>query len=247
MKKLITLLAVLLSTFSFAQSVNDYKYVLVPSRFTLSKESNPYGLSAVTKALLEKYGFVVYLDSDPMPDEVRNFNCNKLYADLVVDNSLTNTKMVIVLKDCKNNILYQSKEGKSRAKDWKVGYHEALRDAAKSFDQLHYKYNGSVTDIQTETVKTTNNGTSIKKETIPTSSSGATQANTLFAQPIANGFQLIDNAPKVIMKIFTTNSASIFIAEKDSFNGVLRQENGNWFFEYYNGNKLISEPVSIKF
>jgi len=247
MKKITTLLVLLISIATFAQSVNDYKYVLVPSRFSFNKEVNAYGLNTLTKSLLEKYGFVAYMDTDQMPDEVLNFNCNKLYVDVLENNTITNMKLTIVLKDCRNNVLFTSAEGKSRSKDWKIGYHEAIRDASKSFDALGYKYNGSITSVEREVVKTTNDGSSIKKEIVPVSSTQASSNNALFAQPIANGFQLVDSSPKVVMKIYNTNSPAVFIAEKEMFKGILRQDKGNWFFEYYSDNKLISEPVAVKF
>jgi hypothetical protein len=247
MKKITTLFVLLFSALAFAQSVNDYKYVLVPSKFDFTRQRDLYGLNSLTKALMEKYGFETYLDTDAMPDDVRNFNCNKLYVEVLENNNITNTKLTIVLKDCKNNILFTSAEGKSKEKDLRVAYNMALRDAAKSFDDLGYKYNGSTMVVERETIKTTNDGTVVKKEVVPVSSTVTTGNNVLLAQPIANGFQLIDNAPKIVMKIFSTNSATIFIAEKDAFKGVLHQENGNWILEYYANNKLVSEAISIKF
>jgi len=50
----------------------------------------------------------------------------------------------VVLKDCKNNQLFISEEGSSREKEYKIAYHEALRNAFESIAALNYKYEGEV-------------------------------------------------------------------------------------------------------
>ena len=70
---------------------------------------------------------------------------------------------------------------------------------------------------------------------------------TLFAQPIENGFQLIDSTPKVILKIYTTSNPSCFIAFKDNIQGVLVNKENYWYFEYYSNSKVVSEKMVIKF
>ena len=71
--------------------------------------------------------------------------------------------------------------------------------------------------------------------------------NLLYAQATANGFQLIDNTPKVIMKVFKTSVATCYIAIKGSLQGVLIAMDNQWFFEYYQKDKLISEKIDVKF
>ena len=70
---------------------------------------------------------------------------------------------------------------------------------------------------------------------------------SLFAQPIENGFQLVDTTPKMILKIYKTSVNNIFLGTKENFNGIVYQKNENWFFEYYLNGKLISEVFTIKF
>jgi hypothetical protein len=249
MKKLLLFSCIIVSSFAFSQSINDYKYVLVPSQFKFQSEPNQYRLNFITKGLLQKYGFEAFLDTDPIPNDVLNYNCNKLYADVLENNNITSTKLTVVLKDCKNNILFSSDEGKSKEKDWRIGYNMALRDAFNSFDNLHYNYNGSVVSIEREVIKTTNDGTTVKKEIAigskPQMIVDATKM--LYAQPSANGYQLIDSTPKVIVRLFNTSSKDLFIAEKDQSKGALYNHNGAWILEYYENGKLISETLNIKF
>jgi allophanate hydrolase subunit 1 len=70
---------------------------------------------------------------------------------------------------------------------------------------------------------------------------------TLYAQPTANGFQLIDSSPKVIFKIYNSSRNDCFIATKSNIQGVLIEKNNQWFFEYYQNDALVSEKVAVKF
>ncbi|MES2409848.1 MAG: hypothetical protein V4535_00240 [Bacteroidota bacterium] len=252
MKKIV-LLFVLISSYAFSQGVNDYQYVVVPAKFSLFKENNKYNLNSTTKLLLEKYGFKTYMSTDEIPDNVGN--CQKLYADLVEDNSFLNTKIKLVLKDCKEAIVYETEYGKSREKDYVVAHNQALRETAKSFDKLNYKYNGKnelafkAIEVKSEMtpLKTLNNQTQSVNETPASSLSTGSSETFYFAQPIANGYQLVDTEPKVIMKLFTTSQKNVFIGVKGNINGTVILKNGEWFFEYYENGKLVSELLKLKF
>jgi hypothetical protein len=69
----------------------------------------------------------------------------------------------------------------------------------------------------------------------------------LFAQPISNGFQLIDASPKVILKIFKTSLPTTFLAIREQIQGVLIYKDNQWVFEYYQNATLISELINVKF
>lgn len=225
---------------SFSQSVNEYKYALVPAKFSFFNENDLYKLNTLTKLLMGKYGFIAFLDNEVLPDEVLNNNCNKVYVDVVKSSGVFTTKLTIVLKDCKNNVLFTSTEGKSREKEYKVAYNEALRDAFASFETLKYKYAPKESfpivikkEIQNSQI-VLNNETSIDNKEM------------LFAQPISNGFQLIDASPKVILKIFKTSLPTIFLATREQIQGVLIYKDNQWFFEYYQNATLIAEPINVK-
>src|ERR1700754_4321271 len=143
MKK-IFLLFVFVAVSGFSQSVNDYEYVIVPSKFTDFKEKGKYNLNNYTKLLLQKYGFKAFLDTDSVPDEVANANCKKLYADVVKGDAIMLTKIKVLLKDCRSKVLYETDYGTSREKDLPMAYNLALREAGKSFETLNYKYNGKI-------------------------------------------------------------------------------------------------------
>ena len=230
MKKYIILLVVLASSFGFSQTINDYKYAIVPSKFSFLKEKNQYRLNLLTKLLMEKYGFVTFFDTDILPSEVAENNCNKVFVDVLSNGNMFVTKLSVVLKDCKNTILFTSLEGKSQEKDYLISYNQALREAFNSFEALHYKYNDSDVSKISNTIN-----------------DGNLSQIALFAQPIVNGFQLIDSTPKVIMKIYKTSSPICFIANKNNIQGVLISKDNQWFFEYLYNSNLVSEKVEVKF
>jgi hypothetical protein len=245
MKKYIVLFLLLASGLGFSQTINDYKYAIVPSKFSFLKEKDQYRLNTLTKLLMEKYGFVTFFDTDILPIEVAENNCNKVFVEVQSNGNMFMTKMSVVLKDCKNTILFTSVEGKSQEKDYQISYNQALREAFNSFNSLGYKYNGN------SNLKEYSNGNfksnAIVQDININEDNKKAMDLPLFAQPIDGGFQLIDAAPKVIMKIYTTSSPICFIANKNSIQGVLISKENQWFFEYFNNSKLISEKVEVKF
>ncbi len=245
MKKIIISLLVLVSSLGFSQTINDYKYAIVPSKFTFLKEIDQYRLNTLTKLLMEKYGFVTFFDTDILPNEVAENNCNKVFVEVQSNGNMFMTKMSVVVKDCKNTVLFTSVVGKSKEKELQISYNQALREAFSSFDSLGYKYNGNsifnsnvnVNVKENSNIKAINlNGDNNKDNNF-----------ILFAQPIDNGFQLIDSTPKVIMKIYKTSISICYIAIKNNTQGVLISKDNQWFFEYLNNSKLVSEKVEVKF
>ncbi|WP_373057138.1 hypothetical protein [Zunongwangia sp. H14] len=141
---LFTLLIVLCFTAGNAQSLNDYKYVIVPESFEFSDGRNEYQLNALTKFLLEKYGFEAVMKSAEKPAAIKGNPCNALYADVLNDSGWFVTKLTLVLRDCYDKVVFQSAQGTSREKDFKTAYQEALRDAFNSLEEQGYKYSSEV-------------------------------------------------------------------------------------------------------
>ncbi len=248
MKKIFLLFIMLVSISSGAQSVNDYKYALVPEKFSIFKNKNQYRLNTYTKMYMKNYGFETYYDSEVQPFDFSNVNCNKVYVDLIEKNNLFITKIAVVLKDCRGNVLATSKMVSTKEKDLAKAYSNLLKEAFESFAELKdYKYNGKVMSVAVPdtTNNTVTNTIGIAQETVV-----STQINTtdqLFAQPIANGYQLVDSEPKVVMKIYKTSAKDFYTAVKGDLQGDLVSKNGEWYFEYYKNEVLVSEKVNVKF
>lgn len=76
----------------------------------------------------------------------------------------------------------------------------------------------------------------------------ASEPETWYAQPIANGFQLVDSTPKIRMKLVNTSRKDTYIAlVDDQARGSVYLEDGVWIHEYFEGGTLFRQPLSIKF
>jgi hypothetical protein len=227
---------------------------VVPEKFNFLKQNDQYSLNTLTKVLLQDKGFTVYFDNAELPSEIANNKCLALSADVLEKSGMFTTGLTLLLKDCKGNIVFKSKEGKSREKDYKVAYNIALRDAFTSLDQVTYAYNGSTNEPTTQPVITTTSTTPVKiAEAAPVTPVKATEAvtnqpvGTLYAQAIANGYQLIDTTPKIVLTLLKTSAENYFIAGNATTNGIVLKKNEDWVFEYYKDGKLISEKLLVKF
>ncbi|MDI1257300.1 MAG: hypothetical protein PSV16_14495 [Flavobacterium sp.] len=243
MKKIFFLLLIV-SFSGIAQSVNDYKYVIIPTRYDFQNQENQFKLNTLTKANLTKLGYTAFYETT-IPAELAGDKCDKLFIDVIKVSSTFKVKLKIVFKDCWNKVIYTSEIGKGQDKEYATGYPQALEDAFKSVATLNYAYNGN-TKFGSPSQSTVKPAT-ITEVSQPIAVSTTVNPNQLFAQPIANGFQLVDNTPKIVLKLTRTSQADYFMATSDNKQGVVYLKNNEWLFDYYKDDQLISEKLSIKF
>lgn len=238
MKKNILILFLFVSLSALAQrSLNDYKYAIVPVKFDFLSEPNEYRLNTITKFNLTKMGFEAFYSNEDLPLETAGERCSRIFVDVEKISSLLSTKLVVVFRDCNNVEINRSDVGVSKTKEYKNAYPEALNDAFKSLLAFGYNYNGTV--YKPESAK--------KVETPKSSVEPEDTPNMLFAQPIPNGYQLVDKTPKVVFKIFKTSHPDYFTVQSDAINGALIRKNNEWVLEYYKDDKPVSEKLLIKF
>lgn len=269
-------LAFSISFVSNAQ-LNDYKYIIVPKKLGKFSTENTHQTSTLLKHLLSKSdnGFnLVY--EDALPQDLKTNRCLGLLSDIVDESSLFSTKLKIILKDCNEEIVFTSIEGKSKKKDFKQSYAEAMMDAVSSFDGLDYTYKpknephtasfeNDVKEIKPNAQKpkdivkvnkkpTKNESVKIEKPVPPMEIIEnkkliilTKDTELLYAQPMDNGFQLIDSTPKVVFKLTKTSVENVFLASRDNVNGVVLKKEGKWFFEYTANSKKVEEELDIKF
>nr|WP_281634752.1 hypothetical protein [Flavobacterium luteolum] len=247
------LAAILCSVVGFAQTINDYKAVIIPLKYEFMKTDNQYRLATLSKQNLTKAGFEAFYSNEQLPDGYTD-RCQVLYIDVIKDSAFLVTKLIVNFKDCFGQVVYTSEVGRSKEKDYEVAYKEALDNAFKSVIALHYKYSGnpvvtSKTPAPARTAVAATAVTTVAATQVATASSpDLKDPNLLYAQPTESGYQLIDKTPKVVMKLFKTSQPNVYIASKDNVQGsLILKEDGQWYFESYQNDKLVSEKIVVKF
>jgi hypothetical protein len=252
MKSKFLFLLLIVSSYGFSQSINDYVAVIVPTKYEFVKSENQYRLNTLTKFNLKKAGFEAFYTNETIPKEY-NDRCSLLNVDVKEEKGFMITKLYITFNDCYGKVVFKSEIGKSREKEYEVAYPEALNIAFESVYALHYKYNGTAANSQKAAIVSPTMPVAVPA-LVPTtvavnvpSSTESNETNVLFAQPIKNGFQLVDNTPKVVMKVYKTTNPSIYLASKGINQGVMILKENQWFFEYYEKETLMSEKIAVKF
>jgi len=265
-----------IASYGFSQSVNDYKAVIIPMKYDFQKTENQYRLQTITKMNLQKAGFQAYYANETIPVEITD-RCSVLYLDVKKDNGFLITKLFVTFKDCYGTEVYKSDIGKSREKEFEAAYAESLNNAFNTVYALNYAYNGNtnfatkagmtaqslpVVAAPSVVVPTpavpavavipaaTSVVVPVVAASIPKSEpviSDNKSAGLLYAQPTSYGYQLIDSEPKVVMKVYKTSNPASFMAKKGELQGALVSKDNQWFFEYYQNDKLVSEKVEVKF
>lgn len=260
MKKIMYLL-MLVSVSTFAQkSINNYKYIIVPKQFDFVKSPDKYQTSSLTKFLFNKHNFKAFLSDETLPNDVLKNPCLVLTAEVKDKSGMLSTKNVIELRDCNNRVVYTSVEGRSKLKEYKKAYHEAIRRAFKSIEGLNYKYTSNTVEVIKDTEKVEKITTPSKpkeKEIVaiqqqkkvsvvtPKQVEVKKASKILYAQPKQNGYQLVNTKPAVVFELLNTNVKDVFIIKNK--NGILYKNKSSWIAEYYeNGNK-ITKKYEVKF
>lgn len=276
MKNKLMMLLLLVVSYGFSQSVNDYKAVIIPIKYDFLKTENQYRLQTITKMNLQKAGFQAFYITETIPVEITD-RCSLLYVDVKKENGFLITKLLVIFRDCYGNEIYKSEIGKSREKEFEAAYTEALNNAFNNINRLKYAYNGNANfgpkaggtaqtlsvfttpTVDTKTPETTSRVVipqspaeivPIKTASTPNNEAQISQKNStslLYAQPTSYGYQLIDSEPKVVIKVYKISNPTSYIATKRTIQGVLVSKENQWFFEYYQNDKLISEKVEVKF
>lgn len=253
MKKIVvSLLFVIAFNYGGYAQLNQYKYVIVPTKLADFKHENQFQTSTLIKHLLTKEGFnAVY--ENALPDDLNANRCTGVKIELLDNSSLFTTKAKLQLVDCRGTVVFMTQDGRSKTKDFKQAYKEVITDAFLSIRGLNYTYRAKEANNEPETVtvsfkndvkslgkeaggqdvntqKTTVPLTKIKKaEKLSEDMEGA--KSLLFAQPIENGYQLVDTTPKVVYVLKSTAAPDVFLVNKDGKSGVVFKNEGKWYIE----------------
>ena len=152
MKTILLSIFILFTYLGWGQNnLNDYKYIIVPKKFDGFKNENQHQTSTLVSYLFSQRGFTTVYD-DALPEDLNKNRCLGLKADLKDGSSMFSTKTAIVLSDCNGKAVFETKEGKSRIKDYKEGYSEAIKLAMASFNGIDYSYKKKMHNTEPITV-----------------------------------------------------------------------------------------------
>jgi hypothetical protein len=130
-----------LTQFSWGQNeVNQYKYVLVQRQYDFQKSQDSYQINSLMKFLFNRAGFTAVMADDTYPADLAEDPCLALTAVLKNRPSFLTTRVSIDLRDCRNNIVISTMEQRSKEKDFKAAYHEAIRKTFTDLEGLNYTY-----------------------------------------------------------------------------------------------------------
>jgi hypothetical protein len=210
----------LFSIHSFAQ---QNKVIIISNKYEFQKEKNAYNINNMLKAILVSNTYQVFFDDEVLPVEIAQNRCKALTGVLVDNSNMFLTKMKFQIRDCQNNLLFETTEVKTREKDIQNAYIETIGLLSPELK----KYNATL--IQ-------------KKEVveIPSDVVSSSIAKYQFVQ-ITNGFAIMDATLKVVLQIYNTTNPTIFIADKFGVKGVFTKIANKGIFEYYMNDKLVVE------
>ncbi|MBC6999747.1 hypothetical protein [Cytophaga sp. FL35] len=146
--------------------VNDYKYVVVPKKFDGFKKENQYQTSTLVKYLFTEEGFETAY-ADDLPLELSANRCKALFVKLLDNSNMFTTKTSLVLEDCQGREVFMTQEGKSKEKEYKESFGEAIREAFVSVKGLNYKYSGKELNSDPVTVSYRNDVKNVEEKSKP--------------------------------------------------------------------------------
>ncbi|MCB6098968.1 hypothetical protein [Flavobacterium psychrophilum] len=255
MKKYFSILVfALISSVTYSQSsLNDYEMAIIPSKFEFQKEDNQYRISSTIKAFLKQKGFEAYVSTDVLPEGFLDYNCNKIFVNVLEENTLFSTRIKIEFKNCKQLVLFTTDLGESREKELGKGYNQALLLALKSFDKARYKFSGKtyydeeaqekiksrdVHSISSEVTKITKSEKGVTYEKV-------TKQDALVTSEVF--VKVVNQANQQELLLYKTSREGIYLCNQNGKNGVIFAKDEVWFFEYLENEKLISEKLDVNF
>lgn len=235
-KKVLFVFILFTSFLGMAQSsLNDYNMAIIPARFDFQKEDNQYRINSTIKAFLQQKGFEVYLSSDNMPEEWLDYNCGKVFVNVITKVNMFATKLQIEFKNCKNKVLFTTDYGESRSKEYSKSFNEALQLSLKTFSKANYKYSGKTYFDEEADEKIKNRDVeNVSVEVVEK------EKNESFIKV----FNKVNQKGLILYK---TSKPNIYLSIYNGRNGVVVSKENVWFFEYIDGDKITSEKIDIKF
>ena len=230
------------------EDLNYFKYVVIPIQYQFQSEENEFLINSLTKHLFNEENFTTYMDVESKPKDLTFNRCLALFAEVKSESESffsLNTKLELILKDCNNKVIFKS-EGRSKLKDYKEAYHDALKDAFTPLQSFNYEYNGKnsydsskfeeeeqKSPIQKEPKKETKSFEETVKEKLIGTYSLFNEEYSI--SKIEAGYILTNTATAEKKAFINVTSNNSLLFNSDTINGTLVINNdGDLEVEYFN-------------
>lgn len=263
-KKVILLLIVFSFCVSAQEKMNNYKYIIVPDKFDFQKSENQYNLNMLLKFKFQQMGFETFLQSDSIPREIKVNTCSFLRPIIISNSTMFKTTLRVQILNCEEEVLFETKEGLSRSKNYKTSYNEAIRSALKSFGDYHLQFEENekhdnksqiktVVELQAEVdalkkekaliiSEITNVGV-IAPVVLETVKENA--EDYLIAKVTIFGYELINSvSKKVEFELYKTKLKDVYFIKNQT--GVVYKDKDIWVYESLKNKQIVLEYLSIK-
>ena len=227
----------LFSIQSFAQ---QNKVIIISNKYEFQKEKNTYNINTMLKAILVSNNYQVFFEDEVLPVEIAQNRCKALAGVLVDNSNMFLTKMKFQIKDCQNNLLFETAEVKTREKDIQNAYIETIGLLSPELK----KYN--VTAIQNKEVVVETKSTEVESVVStekPLVSEFKTFLNCSFEKSFddSRDFEIGGTEQDVLLFLQRTKTPNVFIAYKEGANGIFTKTDKKGVFEYYVDGKYMVE------
>jgi hypothetical protein len=228
MKNFSILALVFLSITSFAQ---QNKAIIISNKYEFQKEKNTYNINSMLKAILVSNNYQVFFDDEELPFDIAQNKCNALIGVLIDNSNLLVRKIKFQIRDCQNNLLFETAEVKTREKDIQNAYIETIKLLSPELK----KYDATV--IQEKEVVATE-----ELVDVPKISEFKTYLNCKLKQTYGNPkAEVTDSNDNILLSLQKTKNPNVFIAvntnvintNKEFVTGIFTKTGNKGVFEYY--------------
>lgn len=279
---IITFLIIVQFSLGAQEEINNYKYILIPKKFSFLKYEDQYQINSLTEFLFNKYGYKAFMSEDELPEDLSQNRCLALKANVEeVRGGFLKTKLQILLLDCNDKVIAESMIGETRIKEYAKAYNVAVRNAFKTFQYFDYEFNpdNEITSVTTASSNSSQNPKSSDSELVtdemlakqeeaekelkklkmevaelkmaknetPKAANGEflLAGKALYAQPMDNGFQVVDTEPKKIMFLLKTSLTDVFNVQGK--NALVYKKDEKWYYESQDPENQTKEVINLNF
>ena len=242
MKKVLLLLIVVFTIGSFAQKKQT---ILISSKYDFQEKKNSFNINNMLKAILVSNNYQVYFDDEVLPIEIAQNRCNALTGILVDESNVFVTKVKLQIKDCQNNLLFETAEVKSKEKDIQLAFMESIKllsPELKKYKPVEIEKKPLIIEKIGENQMPMDSTEELVRG-LPIVSEFKTFLNCK-TEEVFNGFHVTlvrDSSGFVLLSMQKTKNPNVFIANKENASGIFTKTENKGIFEYYVGDKYMVE------